>query len=845
MDRQKARLYWPVALAVLLAAAFFRFYRLADLPLGLFFDPAINGLDTIRLIERGNPVIFFPTNGGREAMFMVLLVPFIRLFGTTPFSIRALTAIISLLNVAVLLGFLYDTRAALASLKLPSGRYRLWLAGLGGLALAVSYWHISTSRLGQRPILVPALSVAVFWTFLKGWYSCRARWFVLSGLLLGLAGHTYSAARLLPLILVLALLPEFRHPARPPLKPLLVNLFIFVAAALVVYLPMAWYLLAHPAQFTDRAFSVMVWNFLDTPAEIVAEIGRNLLRVLGFFCYAGSPNPIFGLPGYPGLSPLLAPLLLVGLVGALVHSGHLWHRLVVLWWLVGIIPSMLAIEAPHPWRMIVAVVPTAILIGLAPLYLVEAAGVFKRVQAAGITYSRWPLRLTLGLILLTIPGMFRAYFIDWPALQVTRGIYDYGAIAIRDEVQRQASTGRPLYLPFSRFNDSTLLFYLSGPYQRQATLSVPPAGQGALAISPEKSVTDTTWVRLWDGTATLLPPLTAEGQQLLRSALSDAGAMAIRTADGETVARLAVLPVDPAQFVQQPDYPMSVSFGPVRLTGAAYEPVIEPEATAWPVTLFWQTDRPLPDEYEVLLHLVDDQRQAWGNGDARPAGWVYPTTFWRPGQDKIAAQQQIGLTPGGLPPGRYWLAVSLFNPATGSRLPITAGHSPSPDTFFLGPLKVPLVQPSVPAEGEDWFKVGAVFGDVAKLAGYVPERLDVPAGEPVRFTLIWQALTTPARDYTVFVHLLDDQGHLVTGNDTQPGAGRYPTGIWSPAELISDPHTLPTSSDRGQALPPGQYRLAVGLYYHPTGERVPLRFPDGHLDPDGRLFLDRPVTIMP
>lgn len=852
MGRLKARFYWPVALAVMLTAAFFRFYRLADLPLGLFFDPAINGLDAIRLIERGGPVIFFPTNGGREAFFMYLLIPFIRVFGTIPFSIRAVTAIISLLSVVLLFGFLYDSRPALAALKLPhvpaiSGRYRLWLAGLGGLALAASYWHISVSRLGQRPIMVPALSIPIFWTFLKGWYSRRSRWFLVSGLLLGLAGHTYSAARLVPLILALALLPEFlrliRRPDRPPLKPLLVNLAIFAAAALVVYLPLAWYLLTHPAQFTDRAFSVMVWNFLDTPAEILAETGRNLLRVLGYFCCAGSPNPIFGLPDYPGLSPLLAPLLLAGLIGALVHSGHLWHRLVALWWLLGVTPSIVAIEAPHPWRMIVAVAPTAILIGLAPFYLIEAAAVFRR--AGAITSSRWPLWLTLGLILLTIPGTFRAYFINWPALQVTRGIYDYGAIAIRDEVHRQAATGRPLYLPFSRFNDSTLLFYLSGSFERQAAMSVPVADQGALAISPEKSVTDATWIRLEGRTATLLPPLTVEGQQLLQSALAAASSRAIRTADGETVARLATLPEDPAQFLQQPDYSLSVFFGPTRLVGAAYDPVINPDTTRLPVTLFWQASRTMTEEYEVLLHLVDDQRRAWGNGDARPAGWVYPTTFWRPGQETIAAQQQLQITPGGLPPGRYWLAISLFNPATGSRLPVSQGETPSPDTFFLGPLKAPPAQPPVPAAAGDWREVGANFGDMAELAGYVPERLVVSPGEPVRFTLIWQALTAPDRDYTVFVHLLDDRDNLVAGNDTQPGAGAYPTSIWSPAELISDPHSLPTFTSTGQPLPPGQYRLAVGLYHQPTGERLPLRFPDGRLNPDGRLFLDRPVTITP
>jgi hypothetical protein len=251
--------------------------------------------------------------------------------------------------VVLLFGFLYDTRYTLEPLKLS--RDRPWLAGLAGLALAVSYWHFSVSRLGQRPIMVPTLAVAIFWSFLKGWSTGRTRWFLLSGLLLGLAGHTYSAARLLPLILGLALLPDFFRLLRRPdwtcLKPLLLNLAIFSAAALVVYLPMAWYLLTHPAQFTARAGSVMVWNFLDTPAAIVAEVGRNLLRVLAFFCCVGTPNPIFGLPGYPGLAPTLTPLLVIGLIGALAHSRHLFHRLMLIWWLVGLVPSLGADGSSH------------------------------------------------------------------------------------------------------------------------------------------------------------------------------------------------------------------------------------------------------------------------------------------------------------------------------------------------------------------------------------------------------------------------------------------------------------------------------------------------------------------
>ena len=48
---------------------------------------------------------------------------------------------------------------------------------LGGLTLAVSYWHIAVSRLGQRPILVPLVSIPIFWFFLKKW---PASWFLSS-----------------------------------------------------------------------------------------------------------------------------------------------------------------------------------------------------------------------------------------------------------------------------------------------------------------------------------------------------------------------------------------------------------------------------------------------------------------------------------------------------------------------------------------------------------------------------------------------------------------------------------------------------------------------------------------
>lgn len=852
--------FWPAFVLITLIAFFLRFYRLGNLPLGVFFDPAINGLDAIRLMQRGGSVLFFPTNGGREALFVYLLIPYLWLFGTLPFSLHASTATISLVNVVLLAAFLHDiprfgygltgNSQEIPGLRPPApgprqaAGFSWWLAVLGSLALAVSYWHLSISRLGVRPVLVSTLSVPVFWLFLKGWATGQKRWFALSGLFMGLEGYTYSAARLLPVILVLALLPEFllllrkkpQPPAAAPDRSHLPygGLLIFLITALVIYAPMAGYMITHPAEFTARAFSVMVWNFLNTPTEIIAEIGRNILRVAGFFCCQGSPNPIFGLPGYPGLSPLLTPLLLIGLLSALKQSRNLFPRLIVLWWLIGLTPSILAIEAPHPLRMVVAVLPTAILIALGTLTLPHLLTHFHSRFHSPILW------LALLLILATLPALYQAYFIRWPSLQTTQGIYDYNAVAIRNEVltQAEADPTTPIYLPFSRFNDSTLLYYLSGSYQRQAALTAPPA-PNALVISPEKNEQDTTWVRLQNQTATLLPPLTAEGQDLIQTALADQTARPIFAHNGEIAARLAPLPLDPVQFVQQPTQPLTATFGPIRLTGSHYNWIIDPATSTLPVTLYWQTNQSVTDEYEVILHLVDDQRRVWGDGSARPADWVYPTSFWRPDLDHIAAQHQLTIEPNTLSPGRYWLAVALYNPSREQRLPLTAGSSDSPDTYFIGPLKVPPPPPDPALLTSLDYTRPVTFGSAITLAGFAIEQPALSAGETLRLTLLWESLTHPDQDYTVFIHLLDSNDTLIAGSDTQPLAGSYPTTLWSPQERILDPHPLSIPA----TLPPGPYRLAIGLYHQPTGQRLPLHLPPGQPDPQGRLILPTVITI--
>ncbi|MFN8453833.1 MAG: hypothetical protein U0401_04045 [Anaerolineae bacterium] len=853
--------FWSAFIVITLVAAFFRFYHLDDHPLGLFFDPAINGLDALRLMQRGGPVLFFPTNGGREALLIYLLIPFVWLFGATPFSFRLQLALISLLNVVCLFGLLYDLRFTIYDLRFVRLRqaltnchsqftihhslFTILFPSLATLILAVSYWHITISRLDQRPLIVPLLAVLVFWFFLKGWTAGGRRWFILSGLFLGLSFHTYSAARLLPVILILAVIPEFfikyqvsgvTHHASS-VKCQVSRLMLFSVMTLLVAGPMLWYFAGHPAQFSARAGSVMIWNFLDTPTDILAELGRNLWRVLGFFCCVGNPNAIFGLPGEPGLPLILTPFLVVGLVVAVLNWRNLFARLVAVWWLVGIFPSIIAIEAPHPLRMIVALPPTAILVALGLVCIMcQVSGVRYHVSSVMCQVSRFTFYvLPFIIIFATVPRTFSAYFLQWPRLEVTQGIFDYGAVAIRDAILEHAEEATPIYLPLSRYNDAPLLYYLSGRYQRQAALSAPPA-ERALVISPEKNETEAVWVRLQDYTAIILPPLSPAGQQFIQAALAGDAATPIRTLSGETAATLAPLPGDPAQFAQPPGRSLNAIFDPVQLSGATYPFEIKSETGGFPVTLYWQAINQMADEYEVVLQLVDDSRRVWGDGTARPNDWVYPTSFWRPGLDIIAAQQHIAVTGDPPPPGRYWLAVALYDPAAGQRLPLIGTPGDSPNTFFIGPLKVPLPPPAnLPTPTTE-----TTFGGRIELLNFHIADSTPATGESVQVELLWQTIQAPPLDYTVFVHLMDSRGNVVAGHDAQPVNNSYPTTIWTPGERIFDRHAVPIPAD----LPPGPYRLSLGFYHQSTGERLPIQSGEGQPDSKGEFVLDTPVIVV-
>jgi serine/threonine-protein kinase len=115
----------------------------------------------------------------------------------------------------------------------------------------------------------------------------------------------------------------------------------------------------------------------------------------------------------------------------------------------------------------------------------------------------------------------------------------------------------------------------------------------------------------------------------------------------------------------------------------------------------------------------------------------------------------------------------------------------------------------------------------------------VKPGEELNVTLLWQGqrrITTP---YTVFLHLVNARGRIVTQIDKEPA---LPTTSWPISTTIDDPYALAIPLEAA----PGTYQLLVGLY--PTGDptnRLPVVDTGKTSADDNNRILIKEIDVRP
>ncbi|MEA3345599.1 MAG: hypothetical protein U9Q78_05055, partial [Chloroflexota bacterium] len=245
------------------------------------------------------------------------------------------------------------------------------------------------------------------------------------------------------------------------------------------------------------------------------------------------------------------------------------------------------------------------------------------------------------------------------------------------------------------------------------------------------------------------------------------------------------------------------------------------------LTLYWRTLKPTSVDYHVFVHVGREAEIA--QQDSIPRCGQHPTYRWQRGEE-VVDRYLLDVAPDA-EEGGHSIRVGMYDIADGERLPITDSQGQSLGTsLLLTHLRVGgarFEMPPIPHPQE------ATLGGKIRFLGYDLPSAEVRPSEPIRLTLYWQCLEEMEISYTVFVHLLDEEGQMWGQRDVLPHDGRLPTDLWMPGEVVADSHEVPVAPDAES----GSYTFEVGMYNALTGRRLPVVRAGGERLPGDRIII--------
>jgi hypothetical protein len=214
-----------------------------------------------------------------------------------------------------------------------------------------------------------------------------------------------------------------------------------------------------------------------------------------------------------------------------------------------------------------------------------------------------------------------------------------------------------------------------------------------------------------------------------------------------------------------------------------------------------------PNQWEVFTYYY------------RGAAPVYPLPRSRPPREEqvvaeleqIADQHQRVFA-------LYW-ATDESDPERITERWLEANAYKAADTWYGDVRLVTYAIPEAETAEMDHLLENVRLGEAIALRGYTRTPEDVQCGDILQVTLFWEALDSPPGRYKVFLHLVDDQGQIVSQYDGEPGHGLNLTTQWRP-ERGTFPDRYGVSVPA--TLAPGTYRLLVGMYDVSGAPRLPI-----------------------
>jgi hypothetical protein len=100
------------------------------------------------------------------------------------------------------------------------------------------------------------------------------------------------------------------------------------------------------------------------------------------------------------------------------------------------------------------------------------------------------------------------------------------------------------------------------------------------------------------------------------------------------------------------------------------------------LSLYWQAERPLDQNWTVFVHLVDSAGTLVAQRDSQPRDGRYPSSVWDPGE--VVDDRHFLALPSNLSDGVYHVVAGLYSIASNDRLPVLDGEgNPIGDSVSL------------------------------------------------------------------------------------------------------------------------------------------------------------------
>jgi 4-amino-4-deoxy-L-arabinose transferase-like glycosyltransferase len=357
---------------ILFLAGFFRFWKLNEIPPGLYPDVAINGNEAFFSLKNKDFKVFYPENYGREGLMIWLIALSFKIFGVSVLSIRVVSATIGALTV---LGLYLLAKELFYYDRELSDKISL----LSSFFLAVSFWHTNFSRIGFRAILLPFVLVFSFYFLLKSYRKKTIFNSILAGIFFGLGFYTYTSFRMAVLILPFIFVSFwFLYKRERFQQKFLILTSFFLLSTFFVALPIGIYFLKNPQDFISRAAPVSVFK-AENPTK---EFLKSLILHLGMFNFYGDPNWRHNFSEKPMLFWPVGILFLIGIIVSINElikfrknknlSLVIGYWLLVIWFLIMLLPGILTREGlPHSLRVIGVIPPVFIFSGLGAFWVYQ------------------------------------------------------------------------------------------------------------------------------------------------------------------------------------------------------------------------------------------------------------------------------------------------------------------------------------------------------------------------------------------------------------------------------------------------------------------------------------------